>query len=327
MLTAPANGPELSAWLAGRGLRPLQIRPLPGDVSPRRYHRLELAGGATVILAVYPPDLADVCRRFLRTSELLTGAGVRVPAIVAHDCARGWTVVEDLGAATLYDLAGRPWAELTPYYRSAVEAIAAITALPPAVAAELAALSPPLDEALLRRELTQTWTELLVPRGLTGDGRTAAALAAAFDRLCAELAAAPPAPCHRDLMARNLVPLPGPAVGVLDHQDLRLGPPFYDLASLLNDSLFPPPAVVEPLLAGCLRGEANRLRYRRAAAQRTLKAAGTFAAFARRGSDRHLGLIPPTLARAREHLAGLPETAEVAGELRALWRSALEPIC
>ena len=179
----------------------------------------------------------------------------------------------------------------------------------------MAALSPPLDASLLRRELTQTWDELLAPRGLTGEPPLAAALARALDALCAELAAPAPVPCHRDLMARNLVPLPGGAVGVLDHQDLRLGPPRYDLASLLNDSLFPPPEVEEAILAGVLRGDEDRLRYRRAAAQRTLKAAGTFAAFARRGSDRHLGLIPPTLARACGHLSALPETAELAPEL------------
>nr|HPK65586.1 phosphotransferase [Thermoanaerobaculia bacterium] len=54
--------------------------------------------------------------------------------------------------------------------------------------------------------------------------------------------------CHRDYMVRNLLPVGDgevAAVGVIDHQDLRLGPPWYDLASLCNDSLFPPPELVE----------------------------------------------------------------------------------
>ena len=41
---------------------------------------------------------------------------------------------------------------------------------------------------------------------------------------------------------------------MLDHQDLRLGPPFYDLASLLNDTLFPPPDAEEALLAAAAPG-------------------------------------------------------------------------
>jgi aminoglycoside/choline kinase family phosphotransferase len=306
----------LDAWLAGEGLAPRRRVPLPGDVGPRRYFRLFLAAGATAVLAVYPPDQRAVCRRFLRTTALLEGAGVRVPAVVARACRRGWTVVEDLGEETLYDRAGRPWEELAPFYRSAVDAVRRISALP---ASEVARLSPPLDGPLLRRELDQTLEALLLPRGLAGGPATAAALGRAFDALCANLAASPPAPCHRDLMPRNLVPLGSGAVGILDHQDLRLGPPRYDLASLLNDSLFPPPAVEEAILGEVLEDEADRLRYRRAVAQRTLKAAGTFAAFARRGSDRHLGLIAPTLARALAQLAALPETAAVASELAPRW--------
>jgi aminoglycoside/choline kinase family phosphotransferase len=133
-------------------------------------------------------------------------------------------------------------------------------------------------------------------------------------------------------MARNLVPRPRPrpaasgdeaALVVLDHQDLRLGPPGYDLASLLNDSLFPPAELEEGWLARVLPpGEAPRLAYHRAAAQRTLKAVGTFAAFARRGSDRHLPLIPPTLERALYHLGRLPEGRKLAPELERRWRQA-----
>lgn len=307
----------LEAWLAGCGLFTLHIRPLPGDVGLRRYFRLGLAGNATAVLAVYPPEQLDVCRRFLRTTELLADAGVRVPAVLAHACDRGWAVVEDLGEETLYDRGGRPWSELVPFYRSAVAAIRRISALPAPVVAEL---SPPLDRALLRRELAQTVEVLLAPHGLAGDAATAAALEDTLDALCANLAAPRPVPCHRDLMARNLVPLSGGVVGVLDHQDLRLGPPHYDLASLLNDSLFPPPRVEQEVAAELLGGAEDLLRYRRAAAQRALKAAGTFAAFARRGSQRHLGLIPSTLERALGHLAVLPETAAVAGELARRWR-------
>ena len=81
------------------------------------------------------------------------------------------------------------------------------------------------------------------------DPALAAALRAALDTLCASLGDEPPVPCHRDFMVRNLMPLPNGALVVLDHQDLRLGPPLYDLASLLNDTLFPPPAAEEALLA------------------------------------------------------------------------------
>jgi len=142
-----------------------------------------------------------------------------------------------------------------------------------------------------------------------------------LDDLCARLGAGPLVPCHRDFMSRNLMPVDDQGgVAVLDHQDLRLGPAAYDLASLLNDTLFPPPDVEEDLL-----GTTDRVDYHRAAAQRTLKAVGTFTAFALRGSDRHQPLVRPTLARCLNHLSRIPEGEAFAGDLSCLWRQILEP--
>src|SRR4029077_1128026 len=93
----------------------------------------------------------------------------------------------------------------------------------------------------LARELAQTWELFLEPHGLVADGALAASLRAALEALCAGLGDEPPVPCHRDFMVRNLMPRPEGGLVVLDHQDLRLGPPLYDLASLLNDTPFPPP--------------------------------------------------------------------------------------
>jgi aminoglycoside/choline kinase family phosphotransferase len=129
-------------------------------------------------------------------------------------------------------------------------------------------------------------------------------------------------------MARNLaLPSPRrPRLILLDHQDLRLGPRLYDLASLLNDSLFAPPALEAALLRRLAPDDESRLGYHRAAAQRTLKAAGTFQAFALRGVERHLRLIPPTLERSLYHLARLPETATFAGPLEVRWRPRLSSL-
>jgi aminoglycoside/choline kinase family phosphotransferase len=110
-------------------------------------------------------------------------------------------------------------------------------------------------------------------------------------------------------MARNLVPAGAGGVAVLDFQDLRLGPPAYDLASLLNDSFFAPPELERRALAGAAGRGVDALGYRRAVVQRCLKAVGTFVAFAARGKRRHLPLVPPTLERALRAAAGVPETA------------------
>ena len=337
----------LAGWLAGCGFRLLAIQALPGDVSSRRYYRLalepaavplpdddrepcgeigfgsaaEVAGAApdrTAVLALYPPEMRPVCDRFLATTELLAGAGVRVPRVLASECGRGRVLVEDLGPETLHEWAdGRPWSELSPLYRGILEPMRRIARLP---AGRVAALSPPLDRELLERELEKTWRTFLSPRRLAGPPATGRALAAALADLCGAIASVPPVPCHRDLTPRNLVPVAGGGLAMIDHQDLRLGPPLYDLAALLNDTLFPPPRVEEEMLAAWGTSEQERVDYHRVAAQRTLKAVGTYAGAAAAGNPRRLSLLPPTLRRALDHLAAAPETRPLAAELAELWR-------
>lgn len=306
---------NVETWLSGLGFAPRAIELLPGDVSPRRYARVALADGSTAILATYPPEIRSICPRYLRTGEILTQAGVRVPRVFGASCEDGWMLLEDLGPRTVGEQRERPWSELRLYFETARELIDRIAALPPDHAAEIAALNPLLGSELLRQELAQTWDLFLEPRGLTGDERLTAALGAALDTLCERLGAETPVPCHRDFMVRNLMPLDDVGgVAVLDHQDMRLGPPGYDLASLLNDTLFPPPADEAELLGGV-----DRVRYHRAAAQRTLKAVGTYTKFSLRGAHRHLPLIPPTLARCLDHFARTPEGAPLAGDLAQAW--------
>ena len=307
---------DLARWLARRGHPPSRIEPLAGDVSARRYLRVESQGRSWVV-AVYPPSLRTTCERFLTTGELLRTAGLRVPEVLASDCRHGLMLLEDLGELTLYDLRAEPWPSLRPHLEQALGDAERIAGLPPDT---VAALSPPLDRELLERELEQTWRTFLLPRGLGGGPRSMAALRSGLCELCARLGDEPPVPCHRDYMARNLVPLADGRLGVLDHQDLRLGPPFYDLASLLNDSLFPPAALADELLAERIGSAADGLGYRRAAAQRALKAVGTFATFAERGDPRHLALIPPTLERALHHLLRIPESTEAAERVAERWR-------
>ncbi|HSL82698.1 MAG TPA: phosphotransferase, partial [Thermoanaerobaculia bacterium] len=329
----PASLPALLDRLRRRGHPVRSVALMAGDVSRRVYHRVAFDGGATAVLALHPPGLRDACRRSLETGALLAGAGVRVAEVLDEDCDAGWLLLEDLGERTLYEHADRPWRELAGWFEDAIAAIGRIAALP---RDEVAALNPPLDRDLLARELRQTREAFLEPLGLMGgligghdlvESPAGSSLEAALDALCARLGAETPVPCHRDFGARNLMPLgePGsPRVGVLDHQDLRLGPPAYDLASLLNDSLFPPPEDEERLLRLGLGSEGadGREAYHRAAAQRTLKAVGSYAAFARRGEGRHVGLVPPTLRRAVGHLARVPETAPLAPRLEELWQPA-----
>lgn len=334
--------PDIESALERKGHRWTRVQPLAGDVSQRRYLRLLDGDGRPRLLALYPEDLRDSCRRFQLTTELLTEAGVRVPAILDADCGAGasahrgrrgapWMLVEDLGIETLYERFADerdPWPALRPHYLAAVSILRRIVGIP---AERVASLNPPLGRALLLHELDQTWEVFFEPRGLRREHGTGRRLDEILVTLCRDLDSPGSqregphrdlVPCHRDFMARNLVPLDAPgtsegdgengSLGVLDHQDLRLGPRFYDLASLLNDSLFPPPELEKELLDELASSAADVAVYRRAAVQRTLKAIGTYARH-----HRHEELIRPTFERALDHLEKLPGDAELAAELRA----------
>lgn len=310
-----AETAQVAEWLAGHGLVASAVEPLAGDVSMRRYFRVRLAGEThTQVVARYPRELAAAQRRFAAAAELLAAAGVRVPAIRLDDPDAGFACVEDLGPETLHERFPT-WEAAAGELEAALTAADAIRRLDGEPVAALG--SPPLDAALLRRELAQTVELLLAPRDLASPP-----VERALEALCDELAAPPLVPCHRDFMARNLVPVAPEGVAVLDFQDLRLGPRGYDLASLLNDSLFASDELEARVLATWPQLAGGGEPYRLAVAQRSLKAVGTYLAFARRGKRRHLPLVEPTLERALRQLARLRCTAGLGDALWARIRTA-----
>jgi len=265
---------------------------------------------------------------------------VSVPKILALDEDRHWMLLEDLGVETLFSQP-RPWKELEGLFLLAIEIQEKVRKIPDA---DVETLNPWLDSAALQRELEQTFATVLEPWGMVADSGLRRELEGFLETLCQGIGSASLVPCHRDFMARNLIPrrepteresvegrtdlpvlgLPVLDLLVMDHQDLRLGPSRYDLASLLNDSLFPPIELESRLLSAVLETQEEELAYRRAAVQRTLKAVGTFGAFARRGFPTHLPLIPPTLRRCLDQLEALPEGGELAQVLRRTWKKVLE---
>jgi aminoglycoside/choline kinase family phosphotransferase len=309
---------EVQEWLESLGHEVDSLEALAGDVSVRRYIRVGIAASSTTtptaIVAVYPEALRDTARRFERSSGLLATVGVRTPRILATATDQRFMLVEDLGRRTLFDAGPEPWDRLAAALAEAVEISRAIETLPVHTVSEL---NPPLDGALLCRELRMTWELYLEPKGLTGTGAFERRLWGALEALCERLEADGLVPCHRDFMARNLVPVEGSGdIAVIDHQDLRLGPRGYDLASLTNDSFF-----LSDRRAAAVLGTSvvDSGAYRRSAAQRLLKIAGTFVSFARRGSDRYLRFVPLCLERFAHHFGELEESSEVGEELAERW--------
>src|SRR4029078_10987442 len=137
-----------------------------------------------------------------------------------------------------------------------------------------------------------------------------AELKAELNDIAAELAAVPRVLCHRDYHASNLMIDPKKRIRVVDHQDARLGPASYDLASFVLDRQPCPPSLAELRAHRLFFLEERRLlglspidpddfaqEFRLMTIQRGLKATGTFSyqtAVAGRGAA-YQHFIEPTL--------------------------------
>ena len=243
---------------------------------------------------------------------------------------QGLLVIEDLGSEGV--VAGDPPAPIVERYETAVDALLllhgrqlpAVLPVAPHVEHEI----PPydMDAFLIEVELLLEWYLPRLGIVVTDDAR--ADFFGYWRDALAPVLDAPPNWVLRDFHSPNLLWLPErkeiARLGVLDFQDAVMGPPAYDLASLLNDSLFPPAALEDELVAALHPGEQGALDYRRAVVQRAVKAVGNYADFARRGFDRHLKLVAPTLARAWRWFGEVPELRAVRTALRPAWEAQLD---
>ncbi|MCP4202072.1 MAG: phosphotransferase [bacterium] len=307
------------SWLDSLGFAAAELAALRGDVSARRYFRVLGASGGPAVLAFYPSAERAVSERFLASTELFESAGIRVPRILASDPTKGFMLLEDLGSTTVFDLTDRAWPDVKPHVETAIEFVETLAGRPKA---EFASLNPKLDARRLEAELHDAQDVFLSAPEFSGTHSEREALYSVLEELLGALASEPLVPSHRDFMSRNLMLPPDTSgLAVIDHQDACLAPRYYDLASLLNDSLFLSRSQESELLSRISDDPPALASYRRCAVQRTLKATATYIKFALRGSDRHLALVARTLARAAAQIERLPEGNRVSAAICSRWRN------
>lgn len=258
-----------AAFLKAAGLAHAERRPLPGDASTRRYERLHLPGGRTLLLMDAPPLAesphcdpawsADERRAagwnamarlaagrvdaFAATAGHLRSLGLSAPRIEALDVAQGLAVIEDFGEGVFARLIEQGQGERELYF-TAVDALARLHAEPPPALLSAGGASWPLlayDAVALKAgaDLFVEWRPKLDP-AVTFDGAAVAEWDALWGAIAARGEAGAAVFAHRDFHAENLLWLPqrpGPArVGMIDFQDAVLTHPSWDLHSLLQDA-------------------------------------------------------------------------------------------
>ncbi len=344
-LVFPPGGP--SAEAAGT------VETMAGDASTRRYHRVHIAGGnpASLVVMELPdepmksdeataPGLGPPELPFLNVQRYLAAGGIPVPRVFRSDMQRGLVALEDLGDRT-FESAVRdaPAPERHRYYRAAISHIVSLQKLGDRGAdPSCIAFSRRFDEPLLRWELEhfKEWY-LEAERGVKLDAGESESLAAAFDWLARELAAAPVTLVHRDFQSRNLMVVEPPSAGapthggpaaageagggktapalkVIDFQDALLGTRAYDLVALLRDSYVvlsreEVDGLVGEFIAQAGVGDpaAFRRLFLLQTLQRKLKDVGRFVFIDRvRKNPSFLRWIPATVGYLREAVSAAP---------------------
>jgi N-acetylmuramate 1-kinase len=303
---------------------PSEVEVLPGDVGRRRYLRLVLEDGSSVIGVVYPAEETDSRHRW-NSARAVLRERLEVPLLIADD-QMGNQIIEDFGR---HDLAARladRTDERPVWLGHAVDSAAVIAGLPDP------GINPPFDAATFRRELDlarEAVFDLWLRAPLRVEDREA------HDRWAASLAREiethPRVLCHRDFHANNLFPSDG-RVALIDFQDLRSGPDSYDLASLLWER-----STLDWMTPAESRRQASRFahatgidiagledRLPRVLLQRAWKVCGTFArAVAQGRGEIYRRYLPGEIALVGRLLGTSPEDRA----FRSVYEARLAPLC
>lgn len=215
--------------LAQDDLHP-SLHPIKNGASGRKITRC-ITPEASFIAIEWDSSRADN-NSFVLAAHHLAAHGVNVPAIYAIDTTPnggGIALAQDLGDDSLMSHKGKPWAELRPLYRAAMEQAHKLHQVP--IPTDFA-LQPKFDAALYKWEQSYFFKHhvgghlFCRTTGMQGTRE--------LRRLATWLGAQPTCLIHRDLQSQNVHFHAGQA-HLIDFQGMRLGLPEYDIASLVYD--------------------------------------------------------------------------------------------
>lgn len=305
------------------------ITRIPGDASTRRYYRVNSGGTSLILMKMEAFSDQGTSLPFIAVQKHLATAGVDVPAILDMDSSQGFILLEDLGDVTLLRrLQGVSSADVERHlYERVIDSLVdlQIHASPARRPSSIEAYKMRFDRDKLMWEVNfciAHFYEGYLKRTIRAADREV--MDEGFGSICSILDAEPTVFTHRDFHSRNIMASEEDRLTMIDFQDARLGPPQYDLASLLKDSYYQLEEVqVERLIDYYIaRYEAmsgsklDRARFRHVfdlmSVQRNFKAIGSFASFlVKRGDPGYLKYIGNTFENIRRALLKYPQYAKL----------------
>ncbi len=212
-----------------------RVHALEKGGSDRKFYRIAVADGASLILAKYGSQREEN-RHYVAIARFLTGLGVRVPEIFFHDEKEGLIWMEDLGDRDLWSYRNEPWPERQSLYQSALDELLTLhTRAHAAHDGEAPALQAEFNADLYRWEQNYFFDHCLAGHfNLDPDTLAEQCDRERLDEIATHLAELPRVFVHRDFQSQNIVIKDGSAC-FIDFQGMRPGLAQYDVASLLLD--------------------------------------------------------------------------------------------
>ncbi len=316
---------------------------MQGDASSRAYELLTRANGEKAVLMISPPrpdgppvrngkpysviaHLAETVRPFVAVDRALRAEKFSAPEIYAADLETGFAALEYFGEASVVG----PDGPIPDRYAQAVALLAQLHAreLPETLPVDDGTYAIPpydLDAMLIEADLLPDWYAPHLA-GLQLASGARAQYENVWRALLAPLLAERRSWTLRDYHSPNLLWLEGregaQRVGLLDFQDCVLGPPAYDVVSLLQDARVDVPDDLELKLLGHYARVRKQMQpdfdmaafaaaYALMGAQRASKILGIFARLDKRdGKPHYLAHIPRVKNYLRKNL-GHPALADL----------------
>ncbi len=215
------------------------IDKLAGDASTRRYYRLFTEKNSYVVCLDNPQADERIPHPFVSKQAFLEGAGVRVPAVLDAQLARGYILEEDLGDVTfLAHLATiNDTQREGQLYQKVVEQLLTLHRLPRQRIEQSGLFGLAFDHEKYMQEMDFTFKFFFGHFLKYTDEEGIAQVRQEVDVLCRRLASQPMVLTHRDFHSRNIM-VKGDELVFIDFQDARWGIPQYDLVSLLEDCYY-----------------------------------------------------------------------------------------
>ena len=282
----------------------VQMAPVTGGGSSRSFQRVRYGNNGSVIFMQYDRAYKEN-NYYAAIAEFLRDIDVPAPRISAHDPARGFIVMEDLGDVDLWSFRPESWPTRSAHYR---KTLAITYRLHSFRAEDFPSEKVPLMEGFgpdLYRWERNYFCENFVQAvcGITLSLTEGEKLEDELRDLSDRLETIKTSLVHRDLQSRNIMICKGEPV-FIDFQGMRFGNLFYDLGSLLYD---PYVSLTEGERMELLQGYYQcwdrddwsefQEKFREASAQRLMQALGAYGFLGlKRGLPEFLSHIPNAIA-------------------------------